>query len=63
MRFQTSLEATIPMLRTSDQYSLQWEMHDSQVQTRRIPEIEQDEDRWRYGHISPGRDPVTEERG
>jgi hypothetical protein len=38
-------------------------MHDRQELNpgrRRIPQSEQDEDRWR--HV-PGRDPVTEERG
>jgi hypothetical protein len=59
MRFQISLEATIRTERTTiNEHSATMEQT-----SQRIPRHEQDEDRWRYGYVSPGRDPVTEERG
>lgn len=77
MRSQTSLEATTPVARTTDDKSVRYTestnmMHDiyrrmgyqpSQMSEARIPRHEQDEDRWRFERPIPGRDPVTEERG
>lgn len=59
MRFQISLEATTRTERTTiDEYGVIMEQT-----SQRIPRHEQDEDRWRYGYVSPGWDPVTVERG
>lgn len=57
MRFQSNLEAITRVERTIDEHGTAVE------QESRIPRHEQDEDRWRYGYVTPGRDPVTEARG